>query len=384
MLERIISLASQLPTGLADPKAKEKLLAERQELKQTPQHDYLARIMEGADCVYYAAKACWNRQISETERDQEIDQAARLAGVSEAVLLRAVMAKYSLRAIPGNPKDDRAERLAVAEVSPNRLCVWHGGCLDGFAAAWVVYRYFGDDIVFVWGHYGDPPPDVAGREVVIVDFSYGRQVMLEMSQTAKSLVCLDHHKSAQENLAGLDFARFDMERSGAMLAWDYFFPGQKPPLLLNYVQDRDLWRWDLPDTQDITAALSSYPFSFPLWDELDVDQLKIEGAALNRQRQKHIESYLAGWAISRAVIGGYDVPVLNCPRFLASEVLNNLAIGEPFAAAYSDSAAKRDFELRSVPGGMDVSAIAKKYGGGGHHHAAGFSIKKPQVLGDFS
>lgn len=255
--------------------------------------------------------------------------------------------------------------------------------MDGFAAAWIVRKVLGDGVEFVGGVYDQQPPEIEPESTVyIVDFSYPRDVLLAMTEGSE-VVVLDHHKSAQANLAGLPFAQFDMNRSGAMMTWDYFCQGKRPPEIIDYIQDRDLWRFELPQSKEVNAALFSYPMEFPTFDILagiPAHILAGEGVTLLRQRQKHIDSFVRGWSVSEVEIGGYTVPCLNCPRFLASEVLHTLAKGYPFAASYFDSADNRSFELRSADDGVDVSEIARLYGGGGHQHAAGFTVKKPKVL----
>jgi hypothetical protein len=63
------------------------------------------------------------------------------------------------------------------------LCIYHGNCADGFGAAWVVRRFFGaGNVDFHAGIYQDAPPDVAGREVIITDFSYKRPVLEQMAK----------------------------------------------------------------------------------------------------------------------------------------------------------------------------------------------------------
>src|ERR1700685_2580125 len=114
------------------------------------------------------------------------------------------------------------------------LCIYHGNCADGFGSAWVVRKALGD-VDFFPGVYMTPPPDVAGREVVMVDFSYKRPALLEMAKTAETILVIDHHKTAAEDLASLPVpnidAVFDMEHSGAMLTWAHYFPDQEPPQL---------------------------------------------------------------------------------------------------------------------------------------------------------
>jgi oligoribonuclease NrnB/cAMP/cGMP phosphodiesterase (DHH superfamily) len=269
-------------------------------------------------------------------------------------------------------------------------CIYHQECMDGFGAAWVVSKKFrGQEIEFISARYGDSPPRIfdSSDDVIIVDFSYPRDTLLKINETAYSLLVLDHHKTAQANCDGLDFAEFDINKSGVMMAWEHFFPQKNPPEFLKYIQDRDLWQWKLPYSKEINAALYSYPMDFEVWDDLQFrlfgtrgSDLVEEGRAILRDRQKTIDSLVSGWAIERLRIGGYDVPCLNCPRWLASDVLNILAKGEPFAISYFDSADGRTFELRSTENGVDVSEIARQYGGGGHKHAAGFKMGKPKIL----
>lgn len=76
------------------------------------------------------------------------------------------------------------------------LCIYHGNCADGFAAAWSVWKALGaDNVDFHSGVYGQQPPDVTGRKVILVDFSYKRPVLEAMATQATSILILDHHKN---------------------------------------------------------------------------------------------------------------------------------------------------------------------------------------------
>lgn len=262
------------------------------------------------------------------------------------------------------------------------LCIYHANCLDGFTAAWVVRRYFGPDGVdFHPGVYQDPPPNCLGRDVIFVDFSYKRPEMLKIIDQAATVTILDHHKSAAEDLSDLiDGDRvcgcFDMDRSGAVLAWDWFLGERSRPALLAHIQDRDLWRFHLPQTREINAALFSYSYDFDTWDKLmqtSLDSLAEAGAAIERKHHKDVAE-LVGVTRRRMRIGGYDVPVANLPYVFVSDAAHLMAKGEPFAACYWDTPDGRVFGLRSTEEGIDVSEIAKLYGGGGHKRAAGFRV----------
>lgn len=262
-----------------------------------------------------------------------------------------------------------------------KLCIYHGNCADGFTAAWVVRRALGEDAVdFHAGIYQNAPPDVEGRDVLMVDFSYKRPVLEKVRDRAASVLILDHHKTAEADLQNLPGVQsvFDMNRAGARITWDYFFPNEEPPKLLLHVEDRDLWRFALRKTREIQASVFAYPYEFKVWDFLmsaDLDQLAIEGEAIERKHFKDIRE-LVGVVTRRMNIGGHNVPIANLPYTLTSDAGHLLAKegNEPFAGCYWDTPEGRVFSLRSTENGLDVSEIAKQYGGGGHRNASGFRL----------
>lgn len=289
------------------------------------------------------------------------------------------------------------------------ICIYHANCADGFTAAWVVREALGEGVEFIPAKYGDAPPDVSGADVIIVDFSYKRPVIDKMAETCRTMLILDHHKTAADDLSGIGcpncenlgweghleavhnayhvfdrdprapFAIFDMNRSGAQLAWDFFHGGVRP-MLVDYVADRDLWQWKMPNSREINAVIGSHEMTWMVWDYLaaalqadeDIYRVAQEGAAILRAHDKLVKSVIAT-SQRRMVIGGYDVPVAAAPYALASDTAGAMAEGEPFAATYVDGPNGRAFSLRSRAGGIDVSEVAATYGGGGHRGAAGFS-----------
>lgn len=258
------------------------------------------------------------------------------------------------------------------------LCIYHGNCADGFTAAWVANQAFGGEIELYAGTYQADPPDVTDRDVYLVDFSYKRPVLEAMRDKAKRIVVLDHHKTAEADLRDLPGVEsvFDMNRSGARIAWDYWRPGREPPRTLLHVEDRDLWRFLLPYTREIQANIFSYPYELKVWNELmaaDPMELAKEGKAIERKHFKDVNE-LIGVVTRRMVIGGHNVPIANLPYIHVSDAAHALCKGEPFAGCYWDTPKGRVFGLRSTDDGLDVSDIAKQYGGGGHRNAAGFTV----------
>ena len=295
------------------------------------------------------------------------------------------------------------------------LCIYHSPCADGFTGAWVVNRAFKGEVDFHPGVYGESPPNVAGRDVILVDFSYKRPVLTSLLQSddvrqANTILVLDHHKTAAADLDGLmapgegfykgdgwrpDCWRagweqtdewpvrsvFDMERSGAQIAWDFFFPREPRPLLVDYVGDRDLWRFALPLSREVNAYVFAYEYKFAEWDHLDrqlrnyrdVQNVADLGGAIERKHHKDVAE-LVKVCERTMIIGGYAVPVANIPYTLTSDAGHLMAKGERFAACYWDTPNGRVFSLRSTDEGLDVSLIAKGYGGGGHRNASGFQM----------
>ena len=281
-------------------------------------------------------------------------------------------------------------------IFPSRpLVIYHSGCADGFGAAYAVWKLSGDSCDYFPGVYQEDPPDVTGRQVFLVDFSYKRPVLEKLAETAACVMVLDHHASANADLAPYQRERgqppsaglsdkievvFDQSRSGAVIAWEWFNPDTEIPDLLLYIQDRDLWKFDLPHSREISMALHSYPQDFAVWDTLmdQTERLYHEGIAIKRWYDKALQSLLK--TARRLVIGGFTVPAVNANFIFSSDLGNLLSEGEPFAAVYVDGPKGRTFSLRSSKTGMNVAEIAERYGGGGHVHAAGFQLPYGAIL----
>lgn len=286
------------------------------------------------------------------------------------------------------------------------LCIYHGKCADGFTSAWAVYKALGDDVEFVEGVYQNTPPDVTGRDVIMVDFSYKRPVLESMIDVCSSLLILDHHKTAAEDLSGYVAPRadwgshfaylgapgcspigvlFDMTRSGALITWEFFHSDKPIPNLVKYVSDRDLWQFKLPLSREVNAYIFAHEYSFKNWNYLDaatrdhmgVQQVADMGGAIEKKHHKDVAE-LCGLLKRRMIIGGHEVWVANLPYTLTSDAGHLMAHGESFAACYWDTPEGRVFSLRSTDAGLDVSEIAKQYGGGGHRNASGFRLPHGQ------
>lgn len=259
----------------------------------------------------------------------------------------------------------------------NPLVIYHGQCLDGMTAAWAVKKALGGGD-YVAALHGDAPPDVAGRDVVIVDFSYRRPVMEEMAKTAKSLLVLDHHKSAQADLEGLSFAKFDMERSGAGMAWDWFHPGQRRPHLVDFVEDGDLWRHALPGAREFLLRLEVEEMSFEAWERVadmsghELEAYIAQGEVLRRAFDREVAALLRDcYAVT---LDGESGLAVNATSKYTSELGHHLAVmSGSFGMVWRQVEGNLKVSLRSS-GDYDVAHLAGKFGGGGHRNAASFRL----------
>lgn len=160
-----------------------------------------------------------------------------------------------------------------------------------------------------------------------------------------------------------------------------FFPKDLPPLLIEHIEDRDLWRFKIDGSREVHLGLMSRPMSMAHWHALmcggskSRGELWRDGTAIKSHQDRCIADAIRD-GVHDLVIGQVTVPALTCSYQWASEAGNAMAVDHPFAACYGRSAnGEWVFSLRSNDEGMDVSAIAQQYGGGGHRHAAGFRIR---------
>ena len=263
----------------------------------------------------------------------------------------------------------------------SKFVIYHNHCWDGLASAWVAKQALPDATLYP-GTHQDPPPDVTGQDVVIIDFSYKRAILSEMITKANSLLVIDHHATAQEDLSGLDNCIFDLNKSGSGLAWDHFFPDKPRPWIINYIEDQDLWRFALPASKEINAGISSYPRTLDTFDSLGsipwdgelpwgfIEQLVTTGAAIIKYRDQLVQRIINHSKIIE--FEGYKIPIVNT-AILHSEVGAKFSEKYPFSLTWFYENGFYIYSLRSSS--MDISPIALKYGGGGHPKSSGFRLK---------
>jgi uncharacterized protein len=276
-------------------------------------------------------------------------------------------------------------------------CLFHGGCPDGIGGAYPFWKLADGTITFLGVKHNEAYPKdlVRGKNVVIVDFSYSRDIMLELCLDAKSVLVLDHHDTAARSLKGLEMICkncsyiFDLDRSGAQIAWDWCFPNSQRPWFIDIIADRDLWKWKIPNSKEIGMALHYLDFyKWEKMDELyksensnaDIAQFVTQGTLLIQIANKDIAHAVATSVLCE--FEGYTVRLTTCQASMRSDVGGELANLPDcqFAVIWRYAFAEDQWWISmraSKTCELQLNQIAEKFGGGGHPKACGFAIHGP-------
>lgn len=281
-----------------------------------------------------------------------------------------------------------------------RICFFHAGCPDGFGAAWAVRQVWGDAAEYRPRSHDDAftraELDVVdGAQVAFVDIAPRTQDVRALAEVAAELVVLDHHVSSRDRFES-DLAlrnvveahghtvHFDLDHSGAALAWLHFAGDEPLPELLRYVEDQDLWAWKLPRSEEVNAAIDSYPLRFDVWDELarrDPFDLAREGDALVRAKRTEVARAIRSAAT--LVIDGRRIEAVNASVYRSAvghELAKRAAFGQAWGCVYRVNGDRVTATLYSI-GDVDVASVASALGGGGHRNAAGFTVALADWIG---
>lgn len=294
------------------------------------------------------------------------------------------------------------------------IVIYHANCTDGFGAAFAAWLKFGDNAEYLPMNYGGNSAgwfDTANRDVYILDFSFPKEQMDLIIAGADKTVWLDHHKTAFEawcgkyeremrwhELQGWNdevFILLDDNKSGAMLAWEYFHPGTVVPALIKHIDDRDRWQFKMEGSKELHAALGSYqPWSFDKWhnildltDSVAVEQMIDEGWAIIRAQAQNVKRMAEQSCDCRITFDPESSVGDGAHGYAVNSCIHQSELGHELANSsntyglvwYLAENGRVNCSLRSN-GDYDVSAIAKAFGGGGHKNAAGFETDVLTVL----
>lgn len=298
---------------------------------------------------------------------------------------------------------------------PKAVVYFHSNCFDGVGAASVAkfllekkdiattcipYTHGTPDGVAIPGWVGDTKG--IKDEIYCVDFTPKKADVLRFKKTRATVTVLDHHISAIEKVNAdpeyksyFDHAVFDIERSGCGITWDYISVGQRRPLFVNLIEDRDLYRFRYPFTKELYHFLGTLEFDIEefikilkhsidnIEDPLCLAEFLNKGMAIGKYYDSHIES------LAREAFAGFFkikdkiIPFYNVPYFYGSDLCNKIIVTRdvPYCGYFTISRERVRGGLRSAKGHDECHILCGHLGGGGHANASGFESSIEDFLG---
>jgi oligoribonuclease NrnB/cAMP/cGMP phosphodiesterase (DHH superfamily) len=290
------------------------------------------------------------------------------------------------------------------------IVIYHQGCPDGISALWCANSYYKTNNIkfekLSCPAGKDPIGDFENKKILFVDLCPSLDFISNISQIANKITILDHHKSALDmysnNLEILKNVKnveilLKMEFSGCQLTWDYFYPNTERPWFIEYVADRDLWKWSLPNSKEISSAFNHYNFinenKLELLDDLyyyteeeitdlvnmGKNVIEVQNKILNTQLKQSLEGTFKVGETT------YNIRFGTINRDMRSELGNLMTEKElsdgnlpDFSIVwnYDPSSNAWYMSMRGSDTSPDLSVIAKHFNGGGHAKASGFETNK--------
>lgn len=261
--------------------------------------------------------------------------------------------------------------------------------------------------------------------VYLVDFMGGISFVKALCAIATKVIVLDHHKTSLEDVEVLRTSlpnnlevHFDMNRSGATMARDYFslvekgtndgtftyaFGTTATNTLLQFfelVEDHDLWRHKNPDSIPFAAAfaealkeldINKNSNALPFVLSMNITSLVARGKEIDQETKRIINDEITR-SFPIYIAESPTTPALSCLAVitlhsqLRSELGNSLAkvsqergFAPVAIVSYEETASGRctayKVSFRSL-GDFDTTPWARKWGGGGHRNASSAMVEK--------
>ena len=274
----------------------------------------------------------------------------------------------------------------MAEIYKDVVVIYHDQCRDGFASAFAAWKKFGSNATYIPQRTQIPVSnEFRDKEIYILDYGLEEDVQRALQEVNKSVVVIDHHPASETGVTAFPQNIFNAEHSGAVLSWQFFHPEIPVPELMYFVEDHDLWKFELKDNRAFCSALKEYDFDFHKWDDLltRLEDPAFRKAFINKgQIISQFEDSLVEGLLQykeRVLFEGHEVWALNVARTYRSILGHHLArmnsgTNQPeIGIVYYRNHGAVHISLRSN-GDVNVRVLAEKYGGGGHDNAASIKV----------
>lgn len=293
-----------------------------------------------------------------------------------------------------------------------KLIITHGNCVDGCTCRAILEEKYGEQAEYIEVDHAEVDPafpekfqkfwdyvsQFKNTEVFMADICL-KEVFIDLFLENNNIVnIIDHHETAlplikmlrerkkdnPEIALNITFSD-DNSESGAMLTWKHVHPNVKPPMLVEYVSDGDLWTFNYGyDTNYFYSGMlanNRQPKQVPknYWIQLLHDNVELKkvidlGSTIYGPYIEEVKSFVP--FATEVVLDGQTGYMVNASLKYKSELGNFLALKNmTFGLVWE---VKDDgmvaCSLRSVKP-FRVKEIAEKFGGGGHGQAAAFRVE---------
>lgn len=284
---------------------------------------------------------------------------------------------------------------AYAYLEPNEVdvLIYHHPCNDGSGAALSAFLHRGESLVYMPMAHQTPLElePLRDKNIMLVDICFTKPRLMRMREIAQKVLVLDHHETAFRDNYGDAGCFFDMQHSGAILAWHYFHGmNTPPPRLLTMIENRDLWRWHERNSSEPLFHALQEKYAEPDFRALEayLDDEKLDGLIeFGRTLMEHNRQWCIKTGKRAKLCSFYSSALNRTFSVLAIELENRKLISELAEHLYlntnvdfimlwyqqSDGTFK--VSLRTLKPEVNMATIANTFpSGGGHPRAAGMLL----------
>lgn len=316
---------------------------------------------------------------------------------------------------------DTLNALSARDFYDHRIVVFHHDDMDGAVAAASAYQAikehtFSSDhqvhkeellnnIKFIPVNYdrqGDEQhlEDVNDNtSVFVLDFAFTPKLTKAMIEKTVFFQTLDHHETNERMLGNSENVYFDMHASGALMAFQYFFPDLgSDNLAVTLADNRDLWKKDHGDEDSFHEAITTVrsraadnrqfieELASIVFDKDKTDKIIEFGRPMIEKRNSNIKSATAPRSRIEVDFAGYPAVFFNysvdqsdaCEFLYTQSKYSNCIVGS--FKFLNDGLV--NFSLRKGSHcEANLSKVAEyNFGGGGHEKAAGFHCSYERAI----
>lgn len=283
-----------------------------------------------------------------------------------------------------------------------QFCYYHNDA-DGKCSAAIVRQEFPEIELVPVGNSSISDPNFSkiteDCHVILVDLSIPITAYNKLRSLTRQVTWIDHHKSTIDiehliDKTDLDYVFKSGEGSAALLTWNYYRGGIKPPQIINLVSNYDEWKYKYGDRTmlfHIGSSLFDLNPESALWDLLldpsqkskrdsktFIDNTITAGHTVLKYQESRVYDFLFNTAF-HITLGGFKFLAINTDSSntaLRKLDLKKFKISTDGLILFYKQKTRWVVSLYTDKTHVDVSAIAKEYGGGGHKSAAGFATKE--------